>query len=286
MGFFVPVDKMAIWMSPQKTDIPFEPIFTNPDDQVFLAFPCYGSEVKTPFMLSLLALYSQSNAFAKIDVISNDSLVCRARNTHAARFLEATHPTTGKPMQWLLFIDTDIEFQPWHVTRLIRDAIADGGKSIFCGMYPLKQTKPHFVCNSLPGETIDANGHVRVREGGTGFMLIHRSILERMRDTYPELAFECDNNESGATKTETRWDFFSVGVYYDKVSKKRRYLSEDYYFCQRWRDMGGSVIMDTLIQTKHHGNMTFPIPPNEIAAAASVYERAAELIAKKQQEAK
>jgi hypothetical protein len=222
----------------------------------------------------MLNLLSQTNVLAKIELIENESLVSRARNTMASRFLKSTHPVTSKPIQWLLFIDTDIEFAAWHVARLVRTGLALKDQ-IVCGMYPLKSTKPQFVCTPLPGKMIDGNGWVDVREGGTGFMLIHRSVFEKMAAQYPEIAYTCDSSES---ELETRWDFFAVGPYYDKVQKTTRYLSEDYYFCQRWRDIGGRVVMDTQIRAKHHGNQTFPIPQQDIAAAAEEYRRAAELV--------
>lgn len=253
----------------------------SPDDQVVLGFPTYNAEMKTPFAMSLInLLMSSENPVAKIDVIANDSLVSRARNTIAARFLEAKHPATGNPLKWLLFIDSDIEFQHQHVSRILNQGKRFGDQAIVCGMYALKQVRPHFVANSIPGAKVDEEGCIEVREGGTGFMLIHRSVFEKMIEQFPEIEFVCDQNEANVAGIK-RWDFFTVGVYHDKVQGVRRYLSEDYYFCQRWRDMGGKVIMDTRIQAKHHGNMTFPIPAKEIADAHEVYLRAAKLIEEK-----
>jgi hypothetical protein len=81
-----------------------------------------------------------------------------------------------------------------------------------------------------------------------------------------------DDNEPGQ---KNRHDFFSVGVYVDKVTGKRRFLSEDYYFCHRWRDMGGDVWLDTRIQGKHIGRMTFPVPEHDLKIALREYEKAA-----------
>ena len=37
----------------------------------------------------------------------------------------------------------------------------------------------------------------------------------------------------------------------------KRFLSEDYAFCRRWRDMGGKVYADLLGKLDHLGQWTF-----------------------------
>lgn len=39
--------------------------------------------------------------------------------------------------------------------------------------------------------------------------------------------------------------------------KTGRYLSEDYAFCRRWRDLGGKVFVDTQSKLAHHGTFTY-----------------------------
>ena len=62
------------------------------------------------------------------------------------------------------------------------------------------------------------------------------------------------------------WDFFGVGPYKYK-SGLVRYLSEDWMFCKRARDLGIDVWADTTIQLRHRGNYLFPPPPSEVVAA-------------------
>lgn len=200
-----------------------------------------------PFAVSLINTLLQTPFIGKLDFILNDSLVSRARNTLAARFLDS-------PYQWMLFLDNDLLFEPQHIARLWLHATKEDRKLV-TGLYAMKKLAPRFVCNWIDGAEPDANGAVRVREGGTGFMSIHRSVFETMRDKLPEIAYTTDSNHAGGTRTE--WDFFAVGPY-RYPSGLVRYLSEDWMFCQRWRDLGGDVWADTKIQLRHMGNMVYP----------------------------
>lgn len=228
---------------------------TKPQAKVFFAVLCYGGLVYHDWMASVTQTLTKTQLIAHMSTIAGDSLVCRARNNLAAEFLKSncTH---------LLFIDCDIAFEPWMIQRLLKH-----DKPLVCGMYPLKQVKPGWVLNLVPGEQVEPNGLCKVRESGTGFMLIKREVFVKMAEAFPEIEYTPDDNEQGAHK---RYDFFSVGVYVDTVTKKRRYLSEDYYFCQRWRDMGGDVWLDTRIRAKHIGRAVYPLDMAQMKTA--VYE--------------
>ncbi len=38
-----------------------------------------------------------------------------------------------------------------------------------------------------------------------------------------------------------------------------RYLSEDWFFCQRWLDLGGEVWADCCVAVRHIGPVVFPL---------------------------
>lgn len=175
--------------------------------------------------------------------IIGDSLVSRARNSLSAAFLktDCTH---------LLFIDSDMTFYPEDVAKMLAHDLP-----IIAGFYPKKQAELAWVMNALPNEGPDARGLQKVRYAGTGFMLIARGVFERMRDEFPELAYHPDSDPKG-----TEWDFWQVGVYHSKIDGFRRYLSEDWFFCQRCLDMGIPVYMDTSIVAEHIGEVAFPLP--------------------------
>jgi hypothetical protein len=82
-----------------------------------------------------------------------------------------------------------------------------------------------------------------------------------MRDKLPDISYTTDSNHAGGVRTE--WDFFAVGPY-QYPDGLRRYLSEDWMFCQKWRDLGGDVWADTKIQLRHMGTLVFPPDAREL----------------------
>jgi hypothetical protein len=51
-----------------------------------------------------------------------------------------------------------------------------------------------------------------------------------------------------------------IHAYFDCMidkGKSERYLSEDYAFCQRWRNCGGTIWLCPWIRTKHIGTYAF-----------------------------
>ncbi len=220
--------------------------------KLFIGLPIYGA-MDAQFAQSLIALHLDPpcNEFLVCPNLG-DSLVSRSRNTITANFLatDATH---------LLFLDSDLIFSPAHVKRLISH-----NKELTCGFYPKKCQGPvQWVCNAIDGGAapVQPDGLQEIKYGGTGFMVIARSVFEKMIDRYgKEIEFKAD--ESGRIEH----DFWSVGVYQFKDGT-RRYLSEDWYFCQRWLDLGGKIWGDTKIVAKHVGQAVFPLKTQEVDLA-------------------
>lgn len=196
--------------------------------------------VKANFMVCCVA------ALAGYDVYMerySDSLIPRARNRAAAKFLK------GK-RDYLLFIDCDIIFSKDQI-----DCLMQHDEPIVCGIYCKKEKEVAPCLNLLPeNSAIKTGGLAEIKRGGTGFMRIHRSVLDAMKedDSIQESRTKwwkapIYNNHGGE-----EWDFFATGV------KDREYLSEDWFFCDRARELGFKVMLDTRIQTKHEGTAFFP----------------------------
>jgi len=206
-------------------------------------------------------------AFAELKVglgvrFYSDSLVTRARNELVSRFVEhdqATH---------LMFIDADIGFSPDQVLRLLRFDV-----DVAAGAYPLKEIdwgkaeraikagRPdvqaaalHYVLAWEDANSIAArDGFARVKRVGTGFLLIRRNVIKRMCEAYPELRHIAPVYAGHVPATAPRWALFDCMIDPDT----REYLSEDYAFCRRWRDLGGEIWLDTTSKLNHTGPVTF-----------------------------
>jgi hypothetical protein len=88
---------------------------------------------------------------------------------------------------------------------------------------------------------------------GTGFMRIRRRAIEMMVEKLPEIAFNADYGSR-----EIEHNIWPMGIYTYKSGHKR-YLSEDWYFCQNWMDLGGEIYGDTRVILKHIGPCIFPL---------------------------
>lgn len=248
------------------------------DPRIYIACPAYGSLVHVPFSVSIIQCLQTLQCIGDLQFFGGDSLVNRARNNLASMFMSGklSLDAENKPVlvkyDWLLFLDTDLIFQPADVQRLY-DLGVKRGPGVYAGTYPLKTIKPKIVFNALPGATVDKDGVVAVREAGTGFMLIHRKVFEQMKAAYPQNDFVADNGDMGGPNG-TRHDWFEVGVKRDSSGNNPRFLSEDWFFCQKWADMGGVTLMQTKICANHIGIFTFPPNPQEIIEVAETYKTA------------
>lgn len=229
------------------TSIP-EPLNPSSLPRLFLAVPIYGG-VDPHFFRSVLELMTAEHRpyHLRIRDYIGDSLVCRARNRLVADFLESdsTH---------LFFVDSDLIFSEEHVARIADHAAR--GVPIVAGLYPKKQRALGWVCNVLdPSPAPDEHDLQPVKYAGTGFLCIAREVFEAMMAAYPEARYDPDDGDGVLGDL---WDFFPVGIRECPETGRRRYLSEDWWFCQRALDMGYQVMMDTRVVCKHVGQFVYP----------------------------
>jgi len=213
-----------------------------PSQSLFLALPTYG-DLNPLFTQSLIKFLADPGVPLKVKFQCGDSLVSRARNTLSAQFLasDCTH---------LLFIDSDLIFSRDQVLQLLSH-----GKPVVGGFYPKKQDgELAWVCNAFADapEQDPGTDLLRVRYLGTGFLLIERAVFEMMAEAYA-LHYTPDGQPDGVD-----WDFWPVGIH-QAPDGRRRYLSEDWYFCQRWADMGGTIWADPHVVLRHCGHAIYPL---------------------------
>ncbi len=225
---------------------------------VQIALPCYGGVLHECVMTSLVkfAIFTQRLGMPfSLDTMINESLVQRARNHLTAKFLENSSATH------LLFIDSDIGFEPEHIFKLLLH-----DKDIVGGLYPKKAIPPDFVVNVSP-EAVDANGQIKAENGlipvsrlGTGFMLIKRNVFEQHIAAYPNTKFT--NNIGLDPKYNpfcyTFWDCWI------SQDSHREYLSEDWAFIVKSRVIGIQAYADPTIRLNHSGTFIFPGDPTQL----------------------
>jgi len=195
------------------------------------------------------------------DIMGNESLITRGRSILAQRFLQGscTH---------LLFIDSDISFNPVNVLRMmVFDADVTAGIyakkglswtdiSTTTSVTPegLRDAGLNFNINLPRGETNHTvtNGFLRVYDAATGFFLIKRETLKKLRDLAPDIKVVNDIPGSKASVPEY-YVFFDTSID-DETS---RYLSEDYHFCRMVQKHGMDVYVDITATVSHTGSLQY-----------------------------
>lgn len=207
------------------------------DPKRTMFFPLVGNgtgNVKEAFMLSVMNLFEHFDVqFASV---SYGPYVGWARNRAATLFL-------ATDIEYLFFVDMDIAFTRQHVFRLF-----DSDEPIIGGMYFIKTTKrllPCFVHFAGKGGLLRTGGVENVARTGTGFMRIHRSVFEKLKETTATY-----KDADGLVD----YDFFPVGPSSDE------YLAEDWGFCDLAREAGFKIMLDTGIQVLHEGTAFYPLP--------------------------
>jgi hypothetical protein len=236
--------------------------------KVMFATPCYISAVSMNYVTSIFALTLHSSRFGLECILHmrSESLITRARNKMVITFLR------DESLTHLFWLDSDIEFTPQAVCRLL---LAD--RDVCAGVYPMKSmnwpegglpagmTREQFEDrftqypfnpighgSEKVGAHADADGFVEVAEAPTGFMCIKRDVILRMMEHYPNLSYVPDGPPNNPD-AHLHWLFFDCMIDPDSG----RYLSEDYAFCRRWRDMGGKVWVDPTCRLTHLGQHNY-----------------------------
>ncbi len=233
---------------------------------VFIATPCFGGMVTQGYMQSVLRLMQfagEAGLDLSLGMLGNDAMITRCRNSLVGQFMElgtATH---------LLFIDSDITFEPQQVRRML-----DADLDLVGGMYPLKvlHWDVRAAARMRLGEAAETaamlyvgvlcEGEALERRGdfasavyvGTGFMMVKRTAIEKMIAGYPRTRYRTTHAYPLKTGPVTeRYALFDGSI----LEETGEYLSEDYTFCHRWRSLGGRVWLDTGGKLTHCGPYEF-----------------------------
>ena len=210
--------------------------------RVHIAMPCYGGMLTESTFMSFIKWANtarQLNIDWTLETMVNESLISRARNTLTAKFLnmpDATH---------LFFVDADIGWEPWHLLVLLNRDV-----DVIGGLYPMKTMPIKWVVNGFEGAEEGPDGLQEVSKAGTGFLLMKKHVFEKM-NSHP--AVKQYKNDIGLDPV---YDQF-LKTYFDTAVRQNRYYSEDWTFCENWRDIGGKIWVDKRVLLRHSGSYVF-----------------------------
>jgi hypothetical protein len=243
--------------------------------KLFLATPMYGGNcvgMYTRAIADLSAVCAKYGIPLQLYFLFNESLITRARNYCADEFLrsDATH---------MLFIDSDIGFNPQDVLALLAIQDDDSPYDVIGAPYPkkciswekvkqavdkgfadedpnkLEKFVGDYVFNPKGGQReIPIGEPVEVMEMGTGFMMIRRKTFDKYKEVFPHLHYKPDH-----IRTEAFDGSREIMAYFDCIIDpvSKRYLSEDYMFCYNVQKAGMKVWFCPWMQTQHVGTYVF-----------------------------
>lgn len=210
--------------------------------RVHISMPCYGGMLTESTFMSFIKWANTARQLGidwTLETMVNESLISRARNTLTAKFLdmpEATH---------LFFVDADIGWEPWHLLVLLnRD------KDVIGGLYPMKTMPIKWVVNGFEGAEEGPDGLQEVSKAGTGFLLMKKNVFEKLK-SHP--AVKQYKNDIGL---DPKYDQH-LKTYFDTAVRQNRYYSEDWTFCENYRDIGGKIWVDKRVLLRHSGSYVF-----------------------------
>lgn len=244
--------------------------------KIFLATPMYGGACSGMFARStadLAVMCKHYGITLYIYYLFNESLITRARNYCVDEFMRSDADR-------LLFIDSDIGFDPNDVLAMLALTTQENNPYDVIGApYPKKNISwekikhavdkgvadedPNvlenfvgdYVFNLKPGtDRVKIDEPVSVLEIGTGFMMIKKETLAKFRDANPQYLYKPDHARSehfDGSRQITQ--YFQAEI----DPESNRYLSEDYWFCQKIIKMGMEIWYCPWMKTKHVGSYVF-----------------------------
>lgn len=257
----------------------------NTNTTLVILTPCYGGLLCCSFANSLLATVqylSKFNITVHVIFNSKESLIQRGRNNLIAKAMALSETTH------MLFIDADIAWEPQDVAKLLIsnecliggiypqkkyewDRLMDPNKNIVQELSNIKKNSGDFFENMSTKDFIKAHlvnynlnyldakikvvdNLIELRHIATGFMMIKRECIDKMIKSYPETKY---TDDTGCLNTEAQHKH-SYALFDCKIDEKTRsFLSEDWVFCERWRELNGKVFACVDINLDHTGSETY-----------------------------
>ena len=247
-----------------------------------LAVPMYGGMCMGQFASSLLSLglwCDRLGIILDFQALYNESLIQRGRNALTYTFM-------ASKSEYLMSIDADITFNPQSVIELLLCAKM-ANEPLIGATYSKKSINVPAMRRAMEAGVKDehllhcAGDHVirpiytdgkstevkyfepyAVQYLGTGFMLTHRSVFEKMKeakkaDGTPLIVPYHNNHLRSAPPEALIYPFFDVEARIDPQTGRNILLSEDYLFCANAIDLGYSPKLALWVLLAHNGTFAF-----------------------------
>lgn len=207
--------------------------------KIFVGTPAYDGKVHVQYAMSLLDTEKMLNSMGyevTIRLPVGGSLLVANRNRLLQMFWESG-------AEYMLAVDSDLGWDPRVVPRLI-----GMGKEFSAGVYPSRDNLGFTFRPSLePDQRIAMCPETKLLKMEyipAGFMLIKRSVVEKLHKKFPELKYQ-----SRDPKEPSDHGF----CIFDTEVRDEQFWGEDYVFCRRVREAGVDIWVDPTIEFDHAG---------------------------------
>ena len=219
---------------------------------VTIGTPAYGPITSgyTTSLAASVSLFQRYGLELHAIVLNGHSVIQMARNRVLREFLKTDS-------EMLVWIDSDISWDPMDLLKL---CLHD--EEVVGATYRKKVATTTEFTVQLKRGNLDADdrGLLEVDRIGTGFLRVTRKALEDLTKDCNHLDLHNKANETHTiggsgkyqdSQTEFIHNVFEVGIY------KGEFLSEDYIFCEKLKEKGYKIMMDTKIDLGHEGPYTY-----------------------------
>jgi hypothetical protein len=196
--------------------------------KVFIGTVSSTASVSAYYLSSIFKsqkLLKENNIESYLDIIVDEPLVQLARNKLLALFIESD-------CNELILIDSDQAWDPEDLLKLINI------DKDFVGAPVILKTSNNY---NVSFEDPSNNELMEVDFVGTGFLKISKRVAEQVFNSSQEYM---------------DGDYVSRMAFEVKIIDKN-IMSEDFVFCKKWKDLGGSVFIDTSINPYHIGSSSY-----------------------------
>jgi len=235
---------------------------------ILVATNTNNANIFTGFNISLLNLEKTCTSLGIGLVHSytlNEVYPQRGKNALCNMFMQS-------PCTHILFIDPDIEFQADDIIKMLEfnqpvvgginhkrkirwDKIAElanhKGEKNFTGKdLQMISREYNFVPKDDNADNVDFDEEfLEVDAVGSAVLLISKDALGKIQDAHPKDKYVEDN--------DPYFRFFDTDVKRISAINTNIYISDDAWFCNRWKEIGGKIYLYTKFQSKHWGVYAF-----------------------------
>lgn len=204
---------------------------------LLIGTPAYNGLLHIDFVNSIMDFHKNNLPFTLM-MIGNESLITRGRNTVLSYFVsheELTH---------LLYLDADIGIQAADVAKLLSHEKDVIGAPVPLKGFDAKGNKVYNVVNPIKSGNL-----FEVDKVGTAVFMLTRKAVDSLVENAE--MYEGNPLTRGSVQKTVMYDVFKTGV------EDGQYLAEDYYVCNKLKELGYKIYVDDTIIVRHNGMFTF-----------------------------